>query len=675
MDWSKISNGFNKLTTAITPFITNVKEAEASLTALYGILNKGSGKKIGGLLDGSTKSTKSSKNVLSGILRLGSWTAVLYTARRLGRVVADIATAGSDFGETLNLWKVAMGNEFLPQATEFVNKLNEAYGISKETLMNSQAIFKNMLGSLGEISYAQAYSLSEGITQMALDYASLYNVQFEDAMTKFQAALAGQVRPIRSVSGYDITENTLFQLYQELGGTKTMSQLSRTEKQLLAIYAVFEQMGRSGATGDLERTINSFANQSRVMAESWKDVQTYAGLTVTRLLESTGLLKYVNAVLIFISRILEGLATSLDTGLDTEFADPFEEIEEGANDTSNAIDGTTEAVEDLQNALLDFDKFRALDSKASKNTVSDNLELDKNILDAMKEYDGILEEAGLEARKLADSWLESLGFVDENNDGIIDMQDGIGALKELISSINWGDVGNQASSALSTALDTLTGWISDQDWEKAGQDIADFIKEFKWGELIIDALELGAALAGGLTTALYEALMSLFKPILDFIEELFRALHFDQMHQDLFGESVEESASKVRGFATNLHEGLLQMAQDISKWWESLWAKPPKDITQVRFASGGLPDKGSMFIAGEAGAEYVYNMPSGQSGVANVQQIAQATYNGTIKALNDWWGGSSAKTDIPQLESANSTGLYQAVTGVALQYGKTWSKV
>ena len=88
-----------------------------------------------------------------------------------------------------------------------------------------------------------------------------------------------------------------------------------------------------------------------------------------------------------------------------------------------------------------------------------------------------------------------------------------------------------------------------------------------------------------------------------------------------------------------------------------------------------MPDKGSMFIAGEAGAEIVYNNSNGQSGVANIQQIAQATYQGTMGALRDWWGGMSAKNDIPQLEEANATGMYQAVTSVAKSYGNAWSKV
>ena len=76
-----------------------------------------------------------------------------------------------------------------------------------------------------------------------------------------------------------------------------------------------------------------------------------------------------------------------------------------------------------------------------------------------------------------------------------------------------------------------------------------------------------------------------------------------------------------------------------------------------KFADGGLPDKGTMFIAGEAGAEMVYNTPSGQSGVANISQIQQATYNGTRSALNDWW--QAARKDIPQFNEVSGTGIYE----------------
>lgn len=69
--------------------------------------------------------------------------------------------------------------------------------------------------------------------------------------------------------------------------------------------------------------------------------------------------------------------------------------------------------------------------------------------------------------------------------------------------------------------------------------------------------------------------------------------------------------------------------------------KAASDISNVPlYANGGLPDRGTMFIAGEAGAEMVYNMPRGQSGVANVTQIEQAFYNALIRYGRENNGGA-----------------------------------
>lgn len=46
-----------------------------------------------------------------------------------------------------------------------------------------------------------------------------------------------------------------------------------------------------------------------------------------------------------------------------------------------------------------------------------------------------------------------------------------------------------------------------------------------------------------------------------------------------------------------------------------------------KFKDGGIPEKGTMFLAGEAGAEAVYNTGSGQTGVVNIEQFTTAMYN------------------------------------------------
>lgn len=626
LDYGKIGSGFENLTTAITPFIDKIKTAETSLVALYGTLSKASGKKMQNLLgDGNKPNSKN--NGSFSFLNLAKWGAVIYSARRLGRVVATIAQKGADYTETLNLWETAMSGN-LDLANKFVDKMNEAYGISKKTLMNAQATFKNMLGSLGQISESTAYALSEGITQMAIDYASLYNVNFEKAFEKFQAVLAGQVRPIRSVSGYDITENTLFEFYKQLGGTKSVRNLSRTEKQLLSILAIFNQMQASGAIGDLDKTINSFANQSRIMSEAWKEMTSYAGILLTHLLQESGILTYITAGLMFVSDFLRGVAESLGA-IQSFGGDVF-------GDTTESIYGTIDALDELNGKLLDFDKFRAL------NEEEEGVGLDEKLREGFIRYETILNGASNSARELADSWLQMAGFMGE--DGQLN-----------ISAINtdWQNF----LSTLDSVLMVLTALVG----AKMIAGIINFVEK-------IDLAKLGFALMWTGFTILLEGIKAFRDAWGDMgwgqrIITMLVAIGAAIIGVVIAMKALKLGVPAAIGLGAALAGAVLLTSSFIVENYEV-----PK------FAEGGLPDKGTMFIAGEAGAEMVYNTPSGQSGVANIQQIAQANYNGTIKALNDWWGGMSAKQDIPKLQGANATGLYQAVTGVAKAQGEHWSK-
>lgn len=680
-----------------------------------------------------TKSTRLAKNGGGfGFLKIAKWTAVFAVARRFGRVLGNIVQAGADYTETLNLWETAMGSN-LNVATEFVNKMNEAYGISEKTLMNAQAIFKNMLGSLGQISDTMAYSLSEGITQMALDYASLYNQTFEQAFTKFQAALAGQVRPIRSVSGYDITENTLYQLYQSLGGTKTMRQLTRTEKQLLSILAIFNQMTASGAIGDLDKTMESFANQSRVMAESWQQVKTYAGALITYTIQESGLLTYINAILMFIGDTLKAVAESV--GAIQHFGgDIFE------NTTESAL-GASEAIDEVQGKLLDFDKFRAM-SGGEENALG----LDEKLLQALSGYDTILGNASMKARELADSWKEITFWAN----GVFDVKkwnNFVSKLKETLKIVKAiaitiiaykmvNFIGNITTglgklkgafnpktiglTALVSAL--MYAYVTNENFRNSIDNLVNtFAKPF--GELVnaitpilttiidlvaefvvlLDKTELlEIAIITLISYRIYNRITKIASGFVNLVDKvgtfatnllkqsglietklplatksitgmqlatsaLTGVLGF--LVGDMILSNLGEDARKIVapimlavGAITSLVMAMLAL-RGVMSWGTALpiitagigvAIAGVKGMLQVdNYADGGLPDKGTLFRAGEAGAEIVYNTPSGQSGVVNVQQI-QSAFNG---ALNNWW--SNAKHDIPQFKEVSKTGIYE----------------
>ena len=652
------------------------------------IINKGLGNisKITKATEIATKSTKSKKQnkTFDNFLNIGKWTAVLYSAKRLGSYMGKVVQYGADYTETLNLWETAMGGN-LTVATEFVNKMNEAYGISEKTLMNAQAIFKNMLGSLGQISDTMAYSLSEGVTQMALDYASLYNVTFEQAFTKFQAALAGQVRPIRSVAGYDITENTLFQLYQSLGGEKTMRQLSRTEKQLLAIYAVFKQMDASGAVGDLDKTMESFANQSRVMAEGWQRTMTYAGVIATHLIEQSGLMVQLNAFLIFMADTLKAVAENM--GAIKSFADPFESTTEGALEAGEAID-------EVKGKLLGFDKFRSLSGEG--NNV---LGLDEKLLEALAGFDSILGNASMQAKELAEQFKIASGLFDKNG---------------VFNPDRWNDITNDVKS-FSTAL-LITFAIRNLDkitsFVKAIFNLKNAFKLLNFAILggiidsimqAIDAFKEGDYWAGIFESAIGIGLVGAFLllkkavlidgvPVLDIFGKTLSANFL------LIGSGIVTLIGGIGDFISNFDK-----LSNSAKVWIPILATLAGVIAAVvagltfmtgnwlgaiglgamiagiglsvgtalsvpQYANGGLPDKGTMFVAGERGAEMVYNMPNGQSGVANVRQIEQAMYNALVR-----YGEQNGGTIVVQAY-LDGEKVYENTTSRAKARGNVWAK-
>lgn len=85
-------------------------------------------------------------------------------------------------------------------------------------------------------------------------------------------------------------------------------------------------------------------------------------------------------------------------------------------------------------------------------------------------------------------------------------------------------------------------------------------------------------------------------------------------------------------------QGVLNKLSQITTTWTSSSGHLKKEWN-IEYASGGFPAVGSMFIAGEAGAEWVGNI-GGRTGVMNTEQMAAAMYNAMSAALaNNPQGG------------------------------------
>lgn len=602
VDWDKVTKGFNNMTIAITPFVHKVKEAEVSLIALYGILQKSSGRKIQGLLGGNGKTPRPRGNILG-------FGVSVYAMRRLARFGASLVQSGSDYYETLNLWQVAMrGNNDL--ADEFVTKMNKAYGISTKTLMNAQAIFRNMLGSLGQIPDDAAYKISEALVQMSADFSSLYNVKIEQAFSKMQSMLAGQVRPIRSV-GLDMTETTLFMFYQQLGGTKTMRQLNRTEKQLLSIIAVYKQMGRAGALGDMTKTLNQFANQTRMMTEYWAELKSWTGLVLKDMIEQSGVMTYLNASLITMTEVIKAIAKSKGLG-EENFIDGMFETTEATNDE----------IDELQGKLLDFDKFRALE-----DTQASPLAIDEKLLDAIAGYSTMIDKAQNEAQKLAETWLK--WWI--NDDGGLTTQ---------------ATIFLEVLKAIGATLIVLTG-----------------------ATMIASIKTLSTTL--GMTTATTGLLVAGFGVLLYGVMNFIS--HFDELSTKAkkWIPIIATLAGALTALAVAFWTPLsIPKAIGIGAMVAGAVLAVSTAIAIPNYETGASDiDSGTVFRAGEFGkTEAVYTGSNGKTNVANVRQMEQAFYN----ALSRHTAEGNDKIVVQAYLDGEK--VYENTTARAKARGKVWAK-
>ena len=177
---------FSGVTNALTPLtnlsnVGNIKKVNNQIENTNKQLNK---------VNKTAEKTNISFNKVFSIGRLYFW--INYT-KRFAQALSRMMTRAIDFNETLNKFQVSMG-QYYSRAIKYVNSLTYAFNLSTESIMNYQSTFMNMLSALGGLSSDTSYELSETLTRMAIDYASLFNVSIDRAMEQFQSVLSGQIK-------------------------------------------------------------------------------------------------------------------------------------------------------------------------------------------------------------------------------------------------------------------------------------------------------------------------------------------------------------------------------------------------------------------------------------------------------------------------------------------------
>jgi len=197
--------------------------------------------------------------------------------------------------ESENLFEVSMGN-MAQAARDWSLETSKALGLNEFELRKNIGTIYNMVSSMG-LGEQAAYDMSTGITQLANDMASFYNLPTEEAFTKLRAGITGETEPLKRL-GILVDEATVKTFAYETGIAKLGEELTNEQKVEARWQAILAQT--ANATGDLARTLDSPTNQIRLLKTQIVETSTKLGMA---------LLPSFQKLLNFIKPIVDGISS------------------------------------------------------------------------------------------------------------------------------------------------------------------------------------------------------------------------------------------------------------------------------------------------------------------------------------------------------------------------------
>lgn len=280
--------------------------------------------------------------------------AKLVSLKAIATYLGNAAEKFNSYYEAANLFGVSMKG-LTGEASTFINKMETLLGIDPTEAMNNMATIQSLTTSFG-IASDKAYVLSKNLTQLGYDLASLKNIPVAESFTKIQAAISGELEPIRRL-GVDISNARLQQELLNLGYSQSVSTLSQADKAVLRYIAIMKQT--TDAQGDFARTLSSPANMIRILQAQLNSLARAVGSLLYPALKS--ILPPMIAAVELVKELVTGIASLM--GVKVEFPD-FSSASDAVGGVTDAMDNTTKATgkaaKAFKNYIMGFDELNVI---------------------------------------------------------------------------------------------------------------------------------------------------------------------------------------------------------------------------------------------------------------------------------------------------------------------------
>ncbi len=275
----------------------------------------------------------------------------------IGKAIKDSITLGMDSIESDNLFSVSLG-KYTDEVYNWSNEVSTALGLNSVEMRKNIGTIYNMTSSMG-LAEKQALTMSKGVSLLANDMASFYNLNTEEAFNKIRAGITGETEPLKAL-GILVDENTIKQVAYSEGIATTGSELTQQQKVLARYVAILKQTGN--AQGDLSRTLDSPANMFRRLTTEIQNCANMIGLIFMPIIKSV--VPYIISFVRVIGNALNGLASFLGietSGLSSETANASDNIGNLADSMGNA----ETSAKKMKQTLAGFDEITNLNTNAN----------------------------------------------------------------------------------------------------------------------------------------------------------------------------------------------------------------------------------------------------------------------------------------------------------------------
>jgi hypothetical protein len=337
-------------------------------------------------------------------------------AAGVGKIVKDGIQTASDLAEVQNVVDTTFGASS-DAINDWATKAAKAYGLSELSAKKFNGTMGAMLKSSGLTGDAVA-EMSMGLSGLAGDMASFYNLDPTEAFEKIRSGISGETEPLKQL-GINMSETNLAAFALAEGLAKPYNKMSEAEK-VQVRYNYLMKVSKD-AQGDFAKTSGSFANQLKIIKLQYTDIAGKIGKSLLPAL--TGFTNKGTDMLQGLSDEIE--AANGDFGKISEaigdfFADALVEIGKNA---PKIVDGMLNVIQTIIGTLTKPENLSMIAASAADILLS----LANGIMDTA----GVLLPALLDVitnivvelsdpRNLADLVNSAVAMLEKISDGLIE---------------------------------------------------------------------------------------------------------------------------------------------------------------------------------------------------------------------------------------------------------------